>query len=340
MTGRAAGAQPREEWAPRPETPSRHWVLAKWLVLIAYVGVVTSLAVAPNEAVVIFWNVLVPLLPAVFLVNVEVWRNVCPLATLNTIRSGEDGRPMSKGAARTATAVGIGTLLLCLPLRKAVLSGDGLTTACLVGGVGILALLSGLRFQRKAGFCNSICPVLPVERLYGARPMVEVENARCTPCRACTRSGCIDLGTGRAVLQILGDAAKTRSWIRTPYGAFGLTFPGIVAAYYLMPASMESTIAGATIAITLGAVVSWAVLGSIVAVRPIDPTRSLLWSGALAAALYYWFTIAATSDALELPPPAEAGLRALALTLILVWLLRGLGRSRREELVAISVRRG
>ena len=76
----------RTEWAPRPSESSQRWVIAKWLVLAGYLGLVAALFVEPDRSTMIFWNGLVPLLPAMFLVNVELWRNVCPLATLNAIR--------------------------------------------------------------------------------------------------------------------------------------------------------------------------------------------------------------------------------------------------------------
>jgi len=335
MTG-AASTGPRPEWAPRPTAPSTVWTVAKWLVLVGYLTLVIALFITPDSAARLFWNVLVPIVPAALLINVELWRNVCPLATLNAIRGTDDeGQPMSKQAIRVATAIGITVLLVCLPLRKAVLNDNGAATALLLAGVGVMALASGLRYRRKAGFCNSVCPILPIERLYGARPMVVVENARCTPCRACTRSGCIDLGTERSVLQVMGDAARSRTWITTPFGAFALAFPGIVAAFYMMPPTQSGDFLGAALAIGLGGAASWLLIGVMVTLRPLGPTRSLVWVAALAAGLYYWFTAASTAEAFGFPGASAVVLRVAAFALILAWLTRALRSP--TELVSIAV---
>ena len=76
----------RAEWVQRPSEPSQRWVITKWLVLAGHLGLVAALFVEPDRSTMIFWNGLMPLLPAMFLVNVELWRNVCPFATLNAIR--------------------------------------------------------------------------------------------------------------------------------------------------------------------------------------------------------------------------------------------------------------
>ena len=325
----------RTEWAPRPSEPSQRWVIAKWLVLAGYLGLVAALFVEPDRSTMIFWNGLVPLLPAMFLVNVELWRNVCPLATLNAIRRDtNESLPMSKKAVRVTAAAGIAAFLTCLPVRQVILNVDGAAIAWFLAAVGILALLSGLRYQRKAGFCNSVCPILPIERLYGTRPMVAVENARCTPCRACTRSGCIDLGTERSVLQILGDAAQTRAWVTKPFGAFPLAFPGIIAAFYLMPAESGGDVLRASLAVGLGASASWMLLGVSVAMQPIPPANSLVGVSALAAGLYYWFTAPISVDALGLPDASTAVIRVASLTLIAVWL--ALAIRRQEEFASVG----
>ena len=69
------------------EMPTRVplWV---WRALrVAAVGVFLAIAmasiVAPDDTLILFWGVLVPVLPLVFLVAPGSWRNVCPLAALN-----------------------------------------------------------------------------------------------------------------------------------------------------------------------------------------------------------------------------------------------------------------
>lgn len=312
-------------WAPRPRSPARGWVFAKWAVLTAFGAFVVALLAAPEPTARLFWYGFVPLLPALFLVNVELWRNVCPFATLNTLlHPPGDPRPLSRRAGRIAGVVGVLMLLVGILVRRTMLDGNGVATAAVLATFGVMALFSGLAYRRKAGFCNSICPVLPVERLYGSRPLRVVQNARCTPCRACTHGGCIDLGPERAALVSLGPTHGGAGWIRTPFGAFALAFPGIVAGFFLGgPAVVEG--GGA---IVLGAAVSWTILGAMFTTVRTSPADALGWSAATAAALFYWFGAASSVEAFALPPALTPALRVAALVLVALWVWSGLLRKR------------
>ena len=48
-----------------------------------------------------------------------------------------------------------------------------------MAAAGLAAWMLGRRGERKAGFCNALCPILPVERLYGQAPLVAAGNPRC-----------------------------------------------------------------------------------------------------------------------------------------------------------------
>ena len=94
-----------------------------------------------------------------------------------------------------------------------------------------LAIAGGLAFDAKAGFCNAICPVLPVERLYGQSPLVRIGNPRCSSCTACAPA-CIDRSPVRAPRQALGAAASRRFWTFSAFGGFAAAFPGFVLGYF------------------------------------------------------------------------------------------------------------
>ena len=286
-------------------------------------GLVLGLLLFPVPASAAFWNVAVPLLPLLFIVNVELWRNVCPLATLNAVAGeGNVARTLSKDAIHLATIAGISTLLVSIPARRLVLNDDGVATGVVLAAFAVMALASGFRFQNKAGFCNSVCPILPVERLYGTRPLAVVENARCTPCRACTRSGCIDLGTERSVLQVLGEARNTRAWVLTPFALFALSFPGVITGFYLVPGLPADSAFGVYATIALFGGVSWAGLAAVFTLGRPAPPNALFWTAGLSASLYYWFTPAAISEAFGLPPLAAPLMRGVAFALIALWVLR------------------
>ena len=326
------------EWAPRLDRPSFGWIVAKWAVLaVTLVWLVASLR-WPAEAAKLLWYGAVPPLPAAFLVNAELWRNVCPLATLNMVWSpGAVSRPLPRAWVPLTTAIAVALLFLLVPARPLLFERSGHATASLVVASALLALLSGLRFRRKAGFCNAICPVLPVERLYGQRPLLRLQNARCTPCEACTRAGCFDLGPETSTLRVLGGDRSWRSWIARPFGIFALAFPGFVLAYFTMPPEAAASPLGTYGWIGVGALGSWVLMAATVAVMGLPASGTLVFAAAAAAGLYYWFTPPTIAAAFGLPPIATLALRVAGIGLVSLWLARGLRPTRRP--IGLAARR-
>ncbi len=312
--------------------------MARRLVLAGSAGFGVALALRPEDALRLFWYAVVPALPAVFRLNPELWRNVCPVATLNTLRPPRpdgDIRSLNARWVNVATGVGIGLFFVLVPARLFLLDVDPGATGALLSSVGGTALLGGIVLDRKAGFCNSVCPLLPVERLYGQRPLLDVENARCASCRACTRSACLDLNPARSGFVSLGAASSSGRWHMTPFGAFALSLPGMVAAYFLLQSAMSGAATdslpteGVAYGATAGcAVLGWALLAATFRLTGSSSARALVWAASLAAALFYWFVPASIGSAWGLPTAWVWILRAGALGLVGVWSVRGLRRTR------------
>jgi nitrite reductase (NADH) large subunit len=296
------------------------WTTAQWIGLVLTVVLLGALVRWPTPTLHILWDMVIPLLPAVFLVNPMLWRNVCPLATLNTVtgdrrQSGAFATPLLIGA----WGLGIALLAVMVPARRFLFNEHGDVMAVTVAVVGILAVAMGAVVSRRGGFCNAICPVLPVEKLYGQAPLLPVGSARCHDCNHCTAAGCIDLAGGKSARQSvhLGEGVR---WIMNPFGIFAAAFPGFVIGYFQTD---NTAFAGA--GATYLTVAAWAA-GSLVLVillvgllRP-KPTVVLPLLGGLAVALYYWFAAPALATAYGLPATGAVVLRALALVLIVTWL--------------------
>ncbi len=316
-------------WAPRPVPAPRGWVVLRHLVLAGTGGLALALLLAPRETNRIFWFALVPVLPILFLVNAELWRNVCPVATLSTLfGEGRTIRPLEAVRARRMAAFGIGLFLLLVPLRRLLFDVSGQATFGLVAAAAGAAFLGGLRLDRKAGFCNAFCPILPIERLYGQRPLVSVPNARCGPCRACTEHACFDLNPERSGLVSLGPDAASRRWVTTPFGAFALALPGYVVGFYLAPDASTDPSAAVVYATVLGcAAVSWGALAAAALAASVRPAVALVGAAGLAAGAYYWFTPAVVAGAWNLDPGWATGLRVPTLSIVAFWTLRGWRRT-------------
>lgn len=73
--------------------PGRYaiWRAAQHAGLVATAALLAGLAATPAPALNLLWNAIVPILPAVFLVNVAIWRNVCTLGTLTMLPGGRLG---------------------------------------------------------------------------------------------------------------------------------------------------------------------------------------------------------------------------------------------------------
>ncbi len=299
------------------------WKVAQVTAVVATAALVAGLFLAPHTSLVILWSVLIPLVPASLLVTPKAWRNVCPLATLNMWTSRRATRP-SQGPRFTAVTHTLGIILLAtlVPARHFVFNTNGPALATTVIAVCVAALVLGAFLKAKAGFCNALCPVLPVERLYGQSPLLTVGNPRCRPCTLCARA-CLDISPRKSVPQIIGRARHDASWLRTPFGVFAAAFPGFVIGYFT--ASDGPLSAATSIYLHVGA---WSlgsyVLTTLVVVGGRISSAILLPAlAALAVGFYYWFAAPGMVTPLGGGSIAAAGVRVVALALVGVWWWKG-----------------
>ncbi len=295
------------------------WRAAQVVGVAATLALVTALVWKPSVALAVLWDVAIPLVPASLLISPALWRNVCPLATLNMLPNGVAGRRIpGKRLAAAATTAGILLLVILVPARRFLFNADGPALAITILAVAVLALVLGARFEAKAGFCNGVCPVLPVERLYGQHPLVEIGNPRCTPCTLCA-TGCLDIAPRKSIATVLGPARKSGAWLTTPYGIFAAAFPGFVLGYYLLhnvslraagTVYLEVALwAGASYLVTLAG--TWVFgLGAAATVRGLAVT---------AAGIYYWFASSVMATRLGMGQAGAIALRVATLGLVVVW---------------------
>jgi hypothetical protein len=316
------------------------WLAAQLVALLATVAVIVGLFAAPAVTLGALWKMIIPLVPASLLVSPMLWRNVCPLATLTKVPGLRQGqRTLSARLLLTAGVVGMVLLALLVTLRHVLFNGfnasDGAVLASVIVGVAVLALVLGRCFDSKVGFCNSICPVLPVERLYGQRPLLVVSNPRCTPCRRCTAAGCIDLTREGSIPELLAQAPSSRPWFLTSMGAFAAAFPGFVLGYNLAHDGPPSTTGQIFGVVGLWTLVSFAVTCSLAWGLRVRARHAFPALGATAAGIYYWFSAPVLSRAYGLDPDGWRGtsvsvaalaIRAGAFVLIATWLWRALPR--------------
>jgi len=293
--------------------------------MAATIAVIIGLFVRPEITLDILWFALIPILPATFLINTGLWRGICPLATTNTLFNRSGARKLPREWIFGATLVGMVLLALLVPARHVVFNENGLVLAAVIIVVVVLALGLGWVFEKKGGFCNSICPVLPVERLYGQSPLVAVRNPRCVPCTLCTSRGCLDLDPAIPVRDAVGQGSGVRDWLRTPFGVFAAAFPGFVLGYYQIPDGPVDAWLSVYATITLSTVVSLVAVAVLTLILRIPTHRLLPFLGALAVGIYYWYAAPASMAAFGLP--GGLVLRWVLEAFVAVWLIMALRRS-------------
>ncbi|MCA1671303.1 MAG: hypothetical protein LC799_03555, partial [Actinobacteria bacterium] len=151
----------------------------------AFLGLCVTLVVRPAGGLFAFWQVIVPCLPLLFFVAPGLWRNICPLAAAN---QAPRQLGLSRGLAAPAWLkergylLAIATFLAIVAARKLVFDTNGTALALLLVAVIVAAIAGGMVLKGKSGWCSTLCPLLPVQRLYGQTPFVAVPNSHCQPC--------------------------------------------------------------------------------------------------------------------------------------------------------------
>lgn len=312
-------------YSPSPVS-SVLWKTAQAVGVVATAVLVAGLFLQPDLALFVLWNVLIPMVPVSLMVSPLIWRNTCPLATLNMALNRQSTRKLTNGLAAKAGIVAIALLAALVPARRFAFNTDGTSLAIVIAAVGVLALVLGVVFDAKGGFCNAICPVLPVERLYGQAPLLQVPNARCPSCSLCTQRGCIDLAPEKAVAQTLGTTRQSTAWLRTGFGAFAAAFPGFIVGYYTSSDVALSAAGAVYLSIATWAAGSYLLVTVLVHLFKMQSGPALLILGGLAVSLYYWFAADVVLTAMGIGGVWPMAARGVALLVVGVWLTKAMLR--------------
>jgi nitrite reductase (NADH) large subunit len=272
--------------------PQWFWYLARIITVGIGLGLIMALFVRPELGLFIFWKLIVPFLPIIFFVIPGVWRNICPMAALNQVpRLFNFSRAMTlpKWAKEYAYVLGIILFFVIVPSRKVLFNNNGAALALLLLTAFGTAFIGGFFFKGKSGWCSSICPLLPVQRLYGQTPFVNVPNNHCKPCVGCAKN-CFDFNPHIANLADQYDNAEQYRGYRKFFAA---AFPGLVLAFYVVP---DAAMVGAIFMYTMIALCILLSVGLYYALDTFSslsaPKLSTLFAAA-ALNIYYLFNIPA-----------------------------------------------
>ena len=321
-------------FAPWPMTRRARtlWAGARITALAGLLALAAGIFLVPGFTLPLFWNVVLPLIPAVLLVSPGLWRGVCPVATVS-IWTARPGAPrIAESPDRSIDLVAAGLLFAIVPARHLLWNQNGMAFFGLLLVVALLALVAGRLGPVKAGFCNAICPVLPVERLYGQSPLLHVPNARCARCSLCTVRGCVDLVPTKAVAQVLGPARRNSQWLGTGFGFFAAAFPGFILAYGLTPDGPLRTAGTVYGVMAMAVLASWALVAVISVVGNVPARVMMPGLAVVSLGLYYWFAAPGLVNTIGLPE-GSVFLRGGVGLLLLLWVARSVVWTPRRNVV-------
>jgi hypothetical protein len=158
------------------------WRIGQKIVWIAGAAFLFCLFYFPFLGLLLFWNILIPLAPALFIVAPGLWRNACPLATTVLLprHAGlSKKRKLSVSQTGKLNLVGVIALYAIVPLRHAIFNCSGPTTALLIVSMAFVGVVAGFGYEWKSAWCSGLCPFHPVEKLYGANVSLSLPNAHC-----------------------------------------------------------------------------------------------------------------------------------------------------------------
>jgi nitrite reductase (NADH) large subunit len=277
--------------------------------------VVAGLLIAvPGAGLFVMWRVVIPTLPVLFMVAPGLWRNLCPLASSNqTPRALNITRalPAPDWLKEYGYVIAFTLFGAFVVLRRLGLDDSGPLSALLLLGAMAAAFVGGMVLKGKSGWCSTMCPLLPVQRIYGQTPLALVANSHCQPCVGCVKN-CYDFNPRAAYLADLHDADGYWSGYRR---FFVGAFPGVVFGFFVVPDGPALRILGGMALCAAVSVASFALLTTFVK-RSVHTLTTLY--GAVAFSTFYWFAGDIGPDWLTW------AIRVAAITLAATWFVRTL----------------
>ncbi len=229
----------------------------RWGSVLAFGGVIIALGTNARfggvDAADLFWQGIMPLLPALLLIAPQLWRRICPVGAIGLAAARLFRAEHEIGRGRLPRAVNVwikwnGVIAaaiifwLIIPLRLLVFNEGSRATMALLAALGAAALALGVAGPWKSPWCSGICPLLPVEKFYGAAPLHRSVDTRCVPagvpqdCYRCALH-CLDVPQTDTRYRRAMNKAGSAPAVERARGFFVGSFPGLVLAYWLFAAS-------------------------------------------------------------------------------------------------------
>lgn len=165
------------------------WRIVQSLMFIVGGFILYLLFFEPSLGILLLWNFIVPIAPVLVLLFPGLWRNICPMGIVSLLPRHaklSNRKTIKQSTTAILNLMGIIALYVIVPLRHTLFNLDGIATGTLIISLAIVGFILGLRYEWKSAWCSGICPVHPVEQLYGSHPVMTFNNMHCSICTNCT----------------------------------------------------------------------------------------------------------------------------------------------------------
>ncbi len=315
--------------------PIPAWHVIRVTSVLAYVALVVALFIRPAGGLFVFFKVIVPLLPILFFVAPGLWRNLCPLAAANQsprVLGLTLGFTPPLWLRQYGFIIALVLFFGITSARIALFDVSGQATGILLAVTIVNAFAGGLFLKGKSGWCTSICPLLPLQRVYGQTPFLVVPNSHCQPCVGCTKN-CYDFKPQVAYQADMHDTDN--SWV-SPRKLFAAALPGFVLGFFTLVSHPGLTTAQAYERLALYFLVGIASFYLLDALLP--PASAMLTAiyAAIAINLFYWYASVILAGSFQTVtglaiPWVRWPIRAIVLALTVIWATRTYAAGRRFQ---------
>jgi len=268
------------------------WRIVQTLVWLIGAAILFYLIFYPEIGIHLFWNILIPIAPALLVVAVGIWRNVCPMGTTSLLPrhlNFSKRKKLSVSQTGKLNFIAVIALFIIVPLRHVIFDKSGLATAILIISLGLIAIVLGFFFEWKSAWCSGLCPVHPVEKLYGLNNKLPLPNAHCNQCFRCV-TPCPDSAPG-----INPNLVKKTIYNKIPGFLMIAAFPGFIWGWFQAPdyngVSNLSQLLPIYLYPFIGALVTSALYLILNRFIKVNFLTALFSSAAVSC--YYWFRIPA-----------------------------------------------
>ncbi len=273
--------------------------------------VLATLAVDPDLGLKLVWSLIIPAAPLIFFLVPNIWVSLCPFAIMQSVPRRLNltrKKDLTEKQTHWLRMLGWGLLFTMVPARHLLFNYDALVLLLTTLVLATVVTFFGFNYKGLSGWCMGVCPIRPVEMMYGQFTPERCRPEVCTICEECNEN-CSRLRVQSREVMRANNAQ---------YKYFIFAFPGFVLGYYLTGPEMS--------ALSLYGVVYGLSVASLTLFCLIDrrfPNLTIMnHTIIMALVFYYAFAIPGLVEVWALPAVTMSFMYAVAYGIIALNLIR------------------